>query len=203
MLQAIQYQKTGELHVKELPAPELKPGMIVVRTAASLISAGTERTSVATAQASMLTKARTRPDLVKQAMDMVKKEGLMNTVEKIRTRLDSYKALGYSAAGVVVASACDEFAPGDRVACAGAGYASHAEVIAVPKNLAVKIPDGVSFEQAAFTTLGAIALQGVRQAKISLGESVAVVGLGLLGQLTGAAAEGCRMPCDWAGHQRR
>ncbi|MBL7989155.1 MAG: bi-domain-containing oxidoreductase [Chlorobi bacterium] len=195
MLQAIQYQKTGELHVKELPAPELKPGMILVRTAASLISAGTERTSVATAQASMLTKARTRPDLVKQAMDMVKKEGLMNTVEKIRTRLDSYKALGYSAAGVVVASACDGFAPGDHVACAGAGYASHAEVIAVPKNLAVKIPDGVSFEQAAFTTLGAIALQGVRQAKISLGESVAVVGLGLLGQLTVQLlkAAGCRV----------
>lgn len=195
MLQAIQYQKTGELHVKELPAPELKPGMIVVRTAASLISAGTERTSVTTAQASMINKARTRPDLVKQAMDMVKKEGLMNTVEKIRTRLDSYKALGYSAAGVVVASACDGFAPGDRVACAGAGYASHAEVIAVPKNLAVKIPDGVSFEQAAFTTLGAIALQGVRQAKISLGESVAVIGLGLLGQLTVQLlkAAGCRV----------
>jgi len=195
MLQAIQYQKTGELHVKELPAPELKPGTIIVRTYASLISAGTERTSVATAKASMIEKARTRPDLVKQAMDMVKKDGLISTVEKIRTRLDSYKSLGYSAAGVVVESGCDEFAPGDRVACAGAGYASHAEVIAVPKNLAVKIPGGVSFDEAAFTTLGAIAMQGVRQARVALGESVAVVGLGLLGQLTVQLlkAAGCRV----------
>ncbi len=195
MLQAIQYQKSGELHVKELPAPELKPGTVVVRTHASLISAGTERTSVATAKASLIEKARTRPDLVKQALDMVKKEGLMNTVEKIRSRLDSYKALGYSAAGTVLESGCDEFAPGDRVACAGAGYASHAEVIAVPRNLAVRIPEGVSFDEAAFTTLGAIAMQGVRQAKVSLGESVVVIGLGLLGQLTVQLlkAAGCRV----------
>lgn len=195
MLQAIQYQKTGELHVKELPAPELKPKMIVVRTFASLISAGTERTSVATAKASMLEKVRTRPDLVRQVIDMAKKEGVMSTLEKVRTKLDSYKALGYSAAGVVVESLCDEFAPGDRVACAGGGYASHAEVIAVPRNLAVKIPEGVSYDEAAFTTLGAIALQGVRQAKVNLGESVAVIGLGLLGQLTVQLlkAAGCRV----------
>lgn len=195
MLQAIQYQKTGQLHVKELPAPELKPKMIVVRTMASLISAGTERTSVSTAKASMLEKVRTRPDLVKQVIDMAKKEGVLNTIDKVRTKLDSYKALGYAAAGVVVESWCDEFAPGDRVACAGGGYASHAEVIAVPRNLAVKIPEGVSFDEAAFTTLGAIALQGVRQAKVNLGESVAVIGLGLLGQLTVQLlkAAGCRV----------
>jgi polar amino acid transport system substrate-binding protein len=195
MLQAVQYQKTGELSVKELPAPELKPGMIVVRTHASLISAGTERTSVATAQASILGKIRSRPDLVKQVLDTAKREGIWNTIEKVRTRLDSYKSLGYSAAGVVVESACDEFAPGDRVACAGAGFASHAEVIAVPKNLAVKIPEGVGFDEAAFTTLGAIALQGVRQAKLNLGESVVVIGLGLLGQLTVQIlkASGCRV----------
>ncbi len=195
MLQAIQYQKTGELQVKELPAPELKPKMIIVRTAASLISAGTERTSVSTAQASTLQKIRTRPDLVKQVIDMARKEGWWNTYEKVRTKLDSYKALGYAASGEVVASLCDEFRPGDRVACAGGGYASHAEVIAVPRNLATKIPDGVSFDEAAFTTLGAIALQGVRQARVSLGESVAVVGLGLLGQLTVQLlkASGCRV----------
>ena len=195
MLQAIQYQKTGELHVKELPAPELKPKMIVVRTFATLISAGTERTSVSTAKASMLEKIRTRPDLVKQVVEMAKKEGVMNTIDKVRTKLDSYKALGYSAAGVVIESWCDEFAPGDRVACAGGGYASHAEVIAVPRNLAVKIPEGVSYDEAAFTTLGAIALQGVRQAKVNLGESVAVVGLGLLGLLTVQLlkAAGCRV----------
>src|SRR5690349_13529931 len=137
MLQAIQYQKTGELHIKELPAPAVRRGMVVVRTQASLISAGTERTSVTTAQASMIGKIRSRPDLAMQVIEMAKKEGVMNTVEKVRTRLDSYKALGYSAAGVVVESGSDEFAPGDRVACAGAGYASHAEVIAVPKNLVV------------------------------------------------------------------
>ncbi len=195
MLQAIQYQKTGELHVKELPAPELKPKMIVVHTHASLISAGTERTSVSTAKASMLEKVRTRPDLVKQVVDMAKREGVMSTLEKVRTKLDSYKALGYSAAGVVVESLIDEFAPGDRVACAGGGYASHAEVIAVPRNLAVKIPEGVSFDEAAFTTLGAIALQGVRQANVRLGEAVAVIGLGLLGQLTVQLlkAAGCRV----------
>src|SRR5207248_8930269 len=107
----------------------------------------------------IIEKARSRPDLVKQVFDMAKKEGVMSTIEKVRTRLDSYKALGYSAAGVVVESGSDEFAPGDRVACAGAGYASHAEVIAVPKNLVVKIPEGVSFDEAAFTTLGAIAMQ--------------------------------------------
>ncbi|MDB5034301.1 MAG: Alcohol dehydrogenase, zinc-binding protein [Chlorobi bacterium] len=195
MLQAIQYQKTGELHVKELPAPELKPKMIVVRTYASLISAGTERTSVATAKASMFEKARTRPDLVKQVLDMAKKEGWRNTIDKVRTKLDSYKALGYSAAGVVIESACDEFAPGDHVACAGGGFASHAEIIAVPRNLAVKIPEGVTHDEAAFTTLGAIAMQGVRQARVGLGESVAVVGLGLLGQLTVQLlkAAGCRV----------
>ncbi len=166
MLQAIQHQKTGDLTVADLPAPVLKPGMVVVRTHASLISAGTERTSVATAQSSMLQRARMRPDLVRQVIDTAKKEGVMNTIDKVRSRLDSYKALGYSAAGVVVESGCDEFAPGDRVACAGAGYASHAEVIAVPKNLVVRMPEKVSFEEAAFTTLGAIAMQGVRQAKV-------------------------------------
>lgn len=195
MLQAIQYQKTGELSVKDLPAPELKPGMVIVRTSASLISAGTERTSVETAKASMLQKARSRPDLVRQVLDMAKKEGAMATWEKVRTRLDSYKALGYSAAGVVIASSVDEFAPGDRVACAGAGYASHAEVIAVPKNLVIKVPEEVTLDEACFTTLGAIAMQGVRQAKVSLGESVAVIGLGLLGQLTVQLlkASGCRV----------
>jgi polar amino acid transport system substrate-binding protein len=195
MHQAIQYQKTGELSVKELPAPAVRPGFVVVRTHSSLISAGTERTSVATAQASMLEKARSRPDLVRQVVDMAKREGVMNTFEKVRSRLDSYKALGYSSAGIVVESGVDGFSPGDRVACAGAGYASHAEVVVVPKNLVVRIPDGVSFDEASFTTLGAIALQGVRQARVVLGESVAVIGLGLLGQLTVQLlkAAGCRV----------
>lgn len=195
MFQALQHQKSGEIEVKELPAPTVRPGWIVVRTGASLISAGTERTSVEKAKASLIERARKQPDDVRQVIDMAKREGVLNTFSKVMNKLDSYRALGYSAAGTVIESGCDEFAPGDRVACAGAGYAVHAEVIAVPKNLAVKIPEGVGFEEASFTTLGAIALQGVRQAAPNLGESVVVIGLGLLGQITVALlkANGCRV----------
>ena len=195
MYQVIQHQKTGDIEVANLPAPTLRPGWIVVRTAASLISAGTERASVEKSKASLLERARKQPDDVRQVLDMAKKEGVVNTVRKVMNKLDSYRSLGYSAAGVVVESACDEFAPGDRVACAGAGYAVHAEIISVPKNLAVRIPGPVTFEEASFTTLGAIALQGVRQADPRLGESVAVIGLGLLGQITVALlkANGCRV----------
>ncbi len=195
MIQIVQHQKSGTIEVAELPAPALRKGWIVVRTAASLISAGTERSSVEKSKASLLERARKQPDDVRQVVDMAKKEGVMNTFKKVMNKLDSYRSLGYSAAGVVVESGCDEFAPGDRVACAGAGYAVHAEIITVPKNLAVKIPEGVSFEAASFTTLGAIALQGVRQAAPLLGESVAVIGLGLLGQITVALlkANGCRV----------
>lgn len=195
MLQVIQHQKSGELLVEELPTPTCKPGGILVRTEASLISAGTERTSVTSAQSSLLERARKQPDQVKQVIDMVKKDGLMNTVNKVLNKLDSYKVLGYSAAGVVVESRCDEFSVGDRVACAGAQYAHHAEYISVPKNLAVKLPDSVSFDDAAYTTVGAIALQGVRQADVRLGETVVVIGLGLLGQLTVQLlkASGCKV----------
>ena len=195
MLQAVQHQKTGEIEVKELPAPTLRSGWIVVATQASLISAGTERASVEKSKASLLERARKQPDDVRQVLDMAKKEGVLNTIRKVQNKLDSYRALGYSTAGIVIESGCDEFAPGDRVACAGAGYAVHAEVVAVPKNLAVKIPEGVSFDEASFTTLGAIALQGIRQADLRLGENVAVIGLGLLGQLTVGMlkASGCRV----------
>lgn len=195
MRQVVQHQKSGEIEVTELPAPALRPGWIVVRTASSLISAGTERASVEKSQASLLERARKQPDDVKQVIEMAKKEGPLNTLRKVMNKLDSYRALGYSAAGVVIESGCDAFAPGDRVACAGAGYAVHAEVITVPKNLAVRIPENVTFDEASFTTLGAIALQGVRQADLRLGESVAVVGLGLLGQITVALlkASGCRV----------
>lgn len=195
MLQVIQHQKSGELLVEELPAPSCRAGGILVRTVASLISAGTERTSVTSAQSSLLDRARAQPEQVKQVFDMVKKDGLLNTVNKVLNKLDSYKVLGYSAAGVVVESRCDEFAVGDRVACAGAQYAHHAEYISVPKNLAVKLDEKVSFDEAAYTTLGAIALQGVRQADLRLGETAVVIGLGLLGQLTVQLlkASGCRV----------
>ncbi len=195
MLQIVQYQKTGEILVEELPAPLCPKNGILVRTAYSLISAGTEKVSVGNAQSSLIQRAKKQPDQVKLVMDYVKKEGIVSTYQRVKSKLDSYKMLGYSASGVVVETDCDEFNVGDRVACAGAGYANHAEYIAVPKNLSVKIPDSVKFEEAAFTTLGSIALQGVRQADVRLGENVAVIGLGLLGQISIQLlkASGCRV----------
>jgi predicted dehydrogenase/threonine dehydrogenase-like Zn-dependent dehydrogenase len=194
MKQIIQYQKTGEMKVDDLPVPQVKDGHVLVENYYSLISSGTERTSVETAKASMIGKARSRPDLVKQVVDSAKKEGLKATWDKVRNRLDNYKELGYSCAGIVSDSSCSEFKPGDRVACAGAS-ANHSEFVLVPKNLAARIPDNVSFEDAAFTTLGAIAMQGVRQADLRLGEKVAVIGLGLLGIITVQLlkASGCKV----------
>ncbi|HYF03944.1 MAG TPA: bi-domain-containing oxidoreductase [Patescibacteria group bacterium] len=194
MLQVIQYQKTGEMYVEDLPAPRLKSGGVLIQSVASLISAGTERSSVETAQASMIGKAKSRPDLVKQVIDAAKRDGVMATYEKVKTRLDNYKELGYSSAGIVLESSVPEFKPGDRVACGGAG-ANHVEMSFVPKNLSVKIPENVSFEEAAFGTVGAIAMQGVRQADLRLGEYVAVIGLGLLGLITVQLlkANGCRV----------
>jgi predicted dehydrogenase/threonine dehydrogenase-like Zn-dependent dehydrogenase len=195
LLQIIQYQKTGEISVDELPAPKLRPGSVLVRNVFSLISAGTERTSVETAQASMLQKARLRPDLVRQVLDNFNREGLLATYQKVRDRLDNFKELGYSCAGVVVESAVDDIKVGDRVACAGVGYASHAEMVLVPRNLVVKVPDEVGFDEAAFTTVSAIAMQGVRQADVRVGEQVVVIGLGLIGLITIQLlkASGCRV----------
>ncbi len=195
MLQIYQYQKTGELIIDELPEPPLRPGGVLVRNAFSLVSAGTERSSVETAQASLLGKAKRRPDLVRQVRNNIRREGLLATWRKVRTRLDSYAQLGYSSAGVVIKSAVDGLLPGDRVACAGTGYASHAEVIFVPQRLTAKLPPEVSFEEGAYTTLGAIALQGVRQADVRVGERAVVIGLGLVGLLTVQLlkASGCRV----------
>ncbi|MFZ0297352.1 MAG: bi-domain-containing oxidoreductase [Candidatus Sulfotelmatobacter sp.] len=195
MLQIIQYQKTGEISVDDLPAPQLRPGHVLVRNAFSLISAGTERTSVETAQASMVQKARMRPDLVRQVMDNFRREGLAATYNKVRDRLDNYKDLGYSSAGVVIESGVDDIKIGDRVACAGVGYAAHAEIVSIPRNLVVKVPDVVGLDEAAFTTVASIAMQGVRQADVRVGEQVVVVGLGLVGLLTAQLlkASGCRV----------
>lgn len=197
MKQLIQNFKTGNLYVDDLPQPTLSNGMVLVQNHFSLISAGTEKSTVKVAQSSLIGKAKQRPDLVAQVLQNIKKEGLKATLEKVRTKLDSLKALGYSTAGVVLASedTNGKFKPGDRVACAGQDYASHAEVVSVPQNLIVKIPDNVSFEEASFTTLGAIALQGVRQANPTIAENVCVIGLGLLGQITCQLlhANGCRV----------
>ena len=195
MLQVVQYQKNGEMSLLEVPSPQCKEGGILVRTSASLISAGTERTSVVGGQASLLERAKKQPEQVKLVLDTLKRDGIKSTIDRVQAKLDSYKTLGYSASGIVIESTCEEFSPGDRVSCAGAQYAHHAEFISVPKNLAVKLPDSVSFIDASYTTLGAIALQGIRQADLRLGETVAVIGLGLLGQLTVQMlkASGCRV----------
>ncbi len=193
MLQIIQYQKNGEIFIADLPDIKLAPNGILVQNYYSVISAGTERMSVETAKASIIGKAKSRPDLVKQVIDNIKKEGFLATYKKVMNRLDNYKELGYSSAGVVIESSVDEFRPGDRVACGGTAF--HSELIFVPKNLAVKVPDNVSLEEAAFTTLGAIALQGVRQANPKLGENVVVIGLGLIGLITVQLlkANGCKV----------
>lgn len=168
-----------------------------MRTVASLISAGTERAAVEQARKSLLQEARERPDLVRSVVDKARTEGLLHTFGAVRDKLAASQALGYSASGIVVGVGDDvtEFRVGDRVACAGLGFASHAEAISVPKNLCVHLPENVDFEAGAFGTLGAIALQGVRLAEPTLGESFVVIGLGLVGQLTLQLlkANGCRV----------
>lgn len=186
MKQLIQNFKTGELYVDELPVPAISQGHVLVANLYSLISAGTEKTSVSTAQASLIGKAKLRPDLVKQVINNYKKEGFKATFEKVKTKLDSLNPLGYSSSGVVLASMDTKvkFKPGDFVACAGAGYASHSEIVCVPENLVAAVPENVDPKHASFTTLGAIALQGVRQADPKIGDNICVIGLGLLGQIT-------------------
>lgn len=196
MKQILQNFKTGEVTVADVPPPVAQSGRVLVRTSASLISAGTERMAVELGKKSLLGKARERPDLVRQVIKKAQTEGLESTINAVRAKLEASNALGYSAAGTVVAVGenVSEFKAGDRVACAGAGHASHAELLSVPKNLCVRLPDAVSFESASFATLGAIALQGVRLAEPTLGEAFVVIGLGLLGQITVQLlkANGCR-----------
>jgi len=186
MKQLLQNYKAGELKVEEVPTPMLKPGGVIVKNHYSLVSAGTEKAVIEFAKQSLAGKAHSRPDLVKQVLNKVKTDGLLSTYHAAMQRLDEPLPLGYSCAGEVieVGYGASEFSKGELVACAGGGYASHAEEVFVPKNLVVKIPDNVSTEEAAFVTLGAIALQGVRRAELTPGERVAVIGLGLLGQLT-------------------
>jgi polar amino acid transport system substrate-binding protein len=195
--QVLQNRKTGRPFVGEVPVPALQRGRVLVRTVASLISAGTERAAVELVSKGLVQEARQRPDLVKAVVAKVRNEGLLNTLSAVRDKMAASQALGYSAAGIVAAVADDvtEFQAGDRVACAGVGFASHAEVLSVPKNLCVHLPEAVSFQDGAYGTLGAIALQGVRLAEPTLGESVVVIGLGLVGQLTVQLlkANGCRV----------
>ncbi len=197
MKQLLQNLKNGQTTVADVPIPTPRAGQALVRVAASLVSAGTERMVVEFAEKSLVGKARARPDLVRQVLDKMQREGVIPTLQAAFNRLDQPMALGYSSAGTIVAlgEGMDGFHVGQRVACAGGGYAVHAEYNVVPRSLLTPLPDNVDFESAAFTTLGAIALHGLRLAAPQLGERVAVIGLGLLGLLTAqmAAAAGCRV----------
>ena len=198
MKQILQNARTGEIAVTEVPSPQLLPGCVLVRLAASVVSAGTERASSEFASKNLLQKAKARPDLVRDVLAKVRRDGVFSTLGAVRSRLDQPLALGYSSAGAVVAvgEGVTDIQVGDRVACAGAGYANHAEFACIPRLLLAKIASGdVSFEDAAFATLGAVALHGVRTAEAKLGDVAAVIGLGLLGQLTVQIlkASGCRV----------
>jgi predicted dehydrogenase/threonine dehydrogenase-like Zn-dependent dehydrogenase len=197
MKQLLQNLRSGETLVAEVPIPAPQPGEALVRNAASLVSAGTERMLVEFAEKSLIGKARSRPDLVRQVLDKARREGLLTTLEASFNRLDQPMPLGYSCAGEIAAlgEGMGGFKVGQRVACAGGGYAVHAEYVSVPRSLLTPLPDGVDYEAAAFTTLGAIALHGFRLTEVQLGERVAVIGLGLLGLLAVqiAAAAGCQV----------
>ncbi len=186
MLQLTQKLKDGAMDVLEVAVPQVSRGIVLVKNRYSLISAGTEASTVNAARKGLIGKAMERPQQVKQVIDTLLQQGPVQTYRAVMKKLDAYSPLGYSAAGEVVEVAPDVtgFSVGDRVACAGAGYASHAEVIAVPANLCVKLPPQADLSRAAYNTLGAIALQGIRQADLKLGETCVVIGLGLLGQLT-------------------
>jgi predicted dehydrogenase/threonine dehydrogenase-like Zn-dependent dehydrogenase len=185
MKQISQNYKNGSIRLENVNAPALKPGGVLVQSIFSVISSGTEGMKVKEGQLSYLGKARARPDQVKQVLKTMQQLGPMATYQKVMNRLDSLTPLGYSLSGIVTAvgSETDEFTVGQRVACAGAGYANHAEINYIPKNLVVTVPKNVSMEHAAFTTIGAIAMQGFRQSQMQLGEIACVVGLGLIGQL--------------------
>ena len=185
MKQVAQNYKSGELVVLDVPVPACRSGGVLVRSLFSLISTGTELMKVTEARLSLLGKARARPDQVKKVLDSVAQQGPVATYQKAINKLDSYTPLGYSLCGVVVevGPGAEEFSVGDVVAAAGNEFALHAEVNWVPTNLCVRVPESVAPEHAAFATVGAIAMQGVRQGEVQLGETACVIGLGLVGQL--------------------
>jgi predicted dehydrogenase len=197
MKQVLQNMRSGKTSVEDVPIPTPRRGMALIRTCASLVSAGTERSVVEFAEKSLLGKARSRPDLARQVLDKARREGLLGTVEAAFNRLDEPLALGYSSSGVIEALGADMpgFHIGQRVACAGGNYAVHAEYALVPRNLLAPLPDEMDFESASFATLAAIALHGFRLSQPQVGENVVVIGLGLLGLLTVqiAMAAGCRV----------
>jgi len=202
MKQLVQSMRTGAVNVLDVPPPRLAGPGVLVQTAVSLISAGTERAALEFAKGSLVAKARSRPDLVKQVLEKVRRDGLVRTAAVAFARLDQPVAPGYATAGTVIAVApgVDDVEIGDRVACAGATYATHAEINYVPRNLVVPVPrrrtgEYVGFDEAAFTTVGAIALHGVRLGAPEIGHRVVVIGLGVIGLLATQIlrAHGCRV----------
>jgi len=196
MKQVILSSRTGALEIADVPVPQVRPGTVLVRNAASVVSAGTERSVLDLAGRSLAGKARARPDLVREMLNKIRRDGVRTTMREAFIRLDSPQPLGYSSAGTVLdAGGVTGYRPGDRVACAGAGWAAHAEVVVVPRHLCVPLPPEVPDESGAFAMLGAIALHGVRRAGVGVGEAVAVLGLGLVGQLTVQLlrSAGCRV----------
>jgi predicted dehydrogenase/threonine dehydrogenase-like Zn-dependent dehydrogenase len=193
MQQVVQNVRNGKLSLASVPEPVAQPGQVLIANARSLLSAGTEKSMIELARKSLLGKARQRPDLVRRVLEKMRQEGFFNTLAQVRGKLDEPMPLGYCSAGVVLAAGAgvQEFKPGDRVASNG----PHAGVVCVPRHLCARVSDAVSFDQAAFTVLGAIALQGVRLARLGLGDVVFVIGLGLVGQITVALLRlnGCRV----------
>ncbi len=194
MKQVLQDVRSGAIEVHDVPEPGPRPGWVLVAVSHSLISSGTERAVAELGSKSLLQKARARPDLVRKTLDVARTEGVGAAAAKVRGRLDRYSAFGYSLAGLVLDTGGDaRLAPGAVVACVGAGYASHAETVSVPRNLVVLLPAGVETDEAAFAAPAAIALHAQRLADAGPGSVVAVVGLGLIGQLAGRLlrAAGC------------
>jgi len=187
----------GSVNLIETPAPTLTAGCVRVRTVYSALSPGTEGGKISTGKQSLLGKAKARPDQVRMVLDMARSMGIKETINKVRSKLEGAQPLGYSLAGVVteVGEGITDLQPGDLVACGGGGYANHADEVVVPRNLVVKVPEGVGADAAAMTTLGAIAMQGVRLAEPTLGEHAVVIGQGVVGLLASQLlkANGCRV----------
>ena len=197
MLQLAHNSKSGAVELVEVPTPTRQDGCVLVQTLASVVSGGTERNMVRVDRGSLVKTAATHPDLVRRVVSKYRRDGWSSTFKAVKDRIERTTALGYSSTGRViqVGAGVEDIDVGDQVACGGAGTASHAELVSVPRRLLAAVPEGVAPEEAAFTTIGAIALQAVRLGKVELGENVAVIGLGLVGQITVQLlqASGCRV----------
>ena len=193
MKQIIQNLKTGETKLEEVPAPQVRTGHVLIRTSKTLVSLGTERMLVEFGKAGLIAKARQQPEKVKMVLDKIKSDGLLPTLETVFAKLEQPLPLGYCNMGRVIAvgAGVHEFQVGDRVVSNG----QHAEFVCVPRNLVAHVPEGVSDEEAAFTVIGAIGLQGIRLLKPTFGETICVIGLGLIGLITAELlrANGCRV----------